>query len=234
MQIIPVIDIRNGAAVHARQGDRARYRPLVTRFATDARPESIIDGLLAAGHAGAIYIADLDAIERRGGNTALLARLAAGHPAVRLLVDVGLDPRVDQLPGIELDNVDLVIASESLASMDDYAAVARCIPRDRQVLSLDRRGAQALGPPALFTNPTRWPRRVIHMDLDKVGSGRGPDIPGLAQLRAMAPACDLIAAGGVRNDGDLTELAGIGVQSVLVGTALHDGTLRLPAERSRS
>ena len=40
MRIIPVIDLKDGQAVHARQGRRDSYAPLVTRFADDAEPNA--------------------------------------------------------------------------------------------------------------------------------------------------------------------------------------------------
>ncbi len=64
MQIIPVIDIKNGVVVHARAGDRASYRPIETPLASSAEPLAVIEGLLSLFPFDTLYLADLDGIER--------------------------------------------------------------------------------------------------------------------------------------------------------------------------
>ena len=56
----------------------------------------------------------------------------------------------------------------------------------RIVLSLDFRDAAFAGPPALLAEPDGWPRNVIVMTLARVGSGAGPDVARLSEIRAMA------------------------------------------------
>jgi phosphoribosylformimino-5-aminoimidazole carboxamide ribotide isomerase len=65
------------------------------------------------------------------------------------------------------------------------------------------------------------------MTLGRVGSDAGPDIERLTRLRRLAPAHRIFAAGGVRDQSDLDQLAGLGIAGALVSTALHRGTLPL-------
>jgi HisA/HisF family protein len=225
MQIIPVIDIKNGIAVHARRGDRANYAPLISRFGARADPSAIVAGLVEALHVTAVYIADLDAINGKHANSTLLTQLATEHPHLRFILDRGLTPHTPVAGLLDCDNIDLVIASETLATVDEYRVLRERVPANRCLLSLDRNGDVLLGPPDLFSDSHRWPSQVIHMNLALVGSDGGPDWPGLMALIERAAGRDIIAAGGVRHDADVRSLAQMNVAAVLVGTALHDGRI---------
>ena len=91
------------------------------------------------------------------------------------------------------------------------------------MLSLDHAKGTLLGPPALADAVDAWPDTVVAMNLDRVGSGEGPDLALLGALRRRAPGCRLVAAGGVRDGTDLDQLAAAGVSAVLLATALHEG-----------
>jgi phosphoribosylformimino-5-aminoimidazole carboxamide ribotide isomerase len=58
-----------------------------------------------------------------------------------------------------------------------------------------------------------------------VGSGAGPDFARLAEIKAKAGSRSVVAAGGVRNEADISALSSLGVDAALVATSLHDGTL---------
>jgi phosphoribosylformimino-5-aminoimidazole carboxamide ribotide isomerase len=62
------------------------------------------------------------------------------------------------------------------------------------------------------------------MTLARVGAGRGPDIGVLERLVAQG-ACEVFAAGGVRDGADLVAASRAGARGALVATALHDGRL---------
>jgi uncharacterized protein related to proFAR isomerase len=65
------------------------------------------------------------------------------------------------------------------------------------------------------------------LDLARVGTGMGPDVALIAELHAAFPGLELLAGGGVRDDGDLRALAGAGAAGALVATALHRGAIGL-------
>ena len=225
MDIIPVIDIKDGIAVHARAGQRATYPPLVSRFAAGHDPVEIVQGLSSALKPRSIYIADLDAIIRHAPNLNLIATLSSSCPSTRFLLDGGIKSAA-QLAGImTLPNVDLVLGTESLESAASYQQLLGSMPAERILLSLDQRDGTRMGLDFFFDTPSLWPQRVVHMNLSHVGGILGPDLVGLEKLLEKAAGRQVIAAGGVRGQTDLQSLANLGVSAVLVGSALHDGRL---------
>jgi phosphoribosylformimino-5-aminoimidazole carboxamide ribotide isomerase len=61
------------------------------------------------------------------------------------------------------------------------------------------------------------------LDVARVGSGRGPDVALLAEMRRRFAHLELIAGGGVRSREDLEQLGDVGCDGALVATALHEG-----------
>src|SRR3954447_403165 len=66
---------------------------------------------------------------------------------------------------------------------------------------------------------------AIALDLARVGSGEGPDVALLEQLRAAVPGVALLAGGGVRAAADLRALHDAGAAGALVATALHGAAI---------
>lgn len=227
MDIIPVIDLKGGIVVHARRGERHHYRALQTPFASRPEPLAVVDGLLAFQDFRHLYVADLDAIAGRGEHMQVVREIARRYPQLRVWLDAGLTSPACIVALPALANIDVVLGSESLLTLNDYHALRAAVTAARSVLSLDRgaRG-ETLGCGELFEAVELWPARVIHMTLARVGVNGGPDFDGLAGLRAQAPHCAFYAAGGVRDEADLDALAAQGVAGALVATALHDGRIR--------
>lgn len=223
MEIIPVIDLKGGAVVRARLGQREFYAPIVTPLAPTSAPIDVVAGLLTIHPFQTIYAADLDAIELRGGQEQSLDALSAAFPDVTLWVDAGIR-RAEEARSwlIRHPRAHLVLGSESLQSL---APLEELAGEERIILSLDFRGETLLGPPDLYDAPHLWPERLIGMTLARVGGDVGPDMERLAALRARAPNARLYAAGGLRGPSDLASLSAVGVAGVLVASALHDGRL---------
>ena len=59
------------------------------------------------------------------------------------------------------------------------------------------------------------------MSLSCVGSDHGPNFALLRQIRNRAPRNNLYAAGGVRHATDLQRLTDMGIDGVLLSSALH-------------
>jgi phosphoribosylformimino-5-aminoimidazole carboxamide ribotide isomerase len=117
----------------------------------------------------------------------------------------------------------LVLGSESLRDVDPLRTLAQ---NPRILLSLDFRGDDFQGPSGVLNDPSLWPARIIAMTLARVGSGEGPDIERLSEIKSKAGTERAVyAAGGLRGPEDLAPLEAIGVAGVLVASALHDGRL---------
>lgn len=222
MNVIPVLDLRGGVVVRAESGERQRYRPMVSPLSPTSDPLDVARGLLSIHPFTTFYLADLDAIEGTGDNTAAVGRLRAAFPALALWVDNGTAGAAAAERFLARGLGHLVVGSESQAG----TGLVRQLKDRDIVLSLDFRGDAFQGPPALAADAATWPQRIIVMTLARVGSGAGPDLGRLRAVRSAAPGRDIFAAGGVRDAADLAALAGDGIAGALVATSLHDGRLR--------
>lgn len=222
MEVIPVVDLMGGEVVHARAGERRDYRPIATPLSPTSTPLDVVDGLLGLFRFRRLYVADLDAIEGRGNHEAVLAALAARHPELEIWLDDGTAEAARARTWLAAHGGRLVIGSEA---QSDTAILRMLRGEPRVVLSLDFRGAEFQGPRAILDDASLWPPTVIAMTLAQVGSGLGPDLERLRAIIARAGESAIYAAGGVRNRGDLDELAGTGAAGALVATALHSGAI---------
>lgn len=222
MQVIPVIDIREGAVVRAIAGRRSDYRPIASSLAPTSAPLDVARGLMSLFPFRALYVADLDAIEGRAPNRDAIAAISAAYPALDLWVDAGLRRGAELEAALVAGNVSVVVGSESFT---DLAALAAMRDSRRTVLSLDFAGARFLGAPELQTRPELWPPRVIVMTLARVGGDCGPDLVRLAEIVSLSEKRAVYAAGGVRNASDLETLGRRGAAGALVASALHAGRL---------
>jgi phosphoribosylformimino-5-aminoimidazole carboxamide ribotide isomerase len=211
MRVVPVIDLKGGAAVHAVRGERERYRPIGDPLT-----------LARAFRLEELYVADLDAITGAGDNDAVIRALARES---RVMVDAGVSEpeRAQALLDLGVDRV--VVGTETLDDAEALDALTDA------VLSVDLRDGRTLSPdprlsglPALDTVALlRPPREVIVLDLARVGTSAGPDVATIAEIHAAFPDLELLAGGGVRDAADLRALADAGAAGALVGTALLRG-----------
>lgn len=220
MHIIPVVDIRGGIAVRAARGDRANYGPMASPLASSPDPVAVAAGLRSLFPFRTLYVADLDAIEGRGRDTATQMRLLASWPGSELWVDDGRRGGGQPESGAPSSSCRrcTVIGSECLSDPRHAAA--------GDILSLDFQGDTFLGPRELLETPALWPGRIIVMTLKRVGSGEGPDLERLQWAIANAGGKSVYAAGGIRHAKDLKALRELGVAGALIASALHDGQIK--------
>lgn len=231
MKIIPAIDLKGGCVVHARGGDRRRYRRLELPLFPSAQPLDVIARLLdgaAPGPPDTVYVADLDAIAGKYGagsrgnnaaeNRAAIADIRRRFPALRVWLDSGVRRRRDITGPRAGARLLPVVGTETLA--DDLSL----FNDTDYILSLD---FDAKRPPdgGLLQRPGAWPHTVIALMLARVGAQCGPDIARLKPLRARHRG-RLIAGGGVRDERDLSELQACGADGALAATAIYHGRLR--------
>jgi phosphoribosylformimino-5-aminoimidazole carboxamide ribotide isomerase len=217
MQIVPVIDLKDGLVVHAVRGNRTDYRPIhtfssLTQLST---LDAVIDSFLSLYGFKKFYIADLNAITRTGSHQLLIETVLKNHPELDFWIDNG-----SQLPDLTacLPNQTWIIGTESQQS---------CVaPTTKNfILSLDYQDQQQIGDTSWFKNSQYWPDQIILMTLNRVGSNNGPDFGKLRPLIQQHPDKQFIAAGGIRNNIDLNNLQQLGVHAALVSTALHNGCI---------
>jgi phosphoribosylformimino-5-aminoimidazole carboxamide ribotide isomerase len=232
MRVIPVIDLKSGAAVHAVRGERERYRPLRSEIVAGCDPIRVARAVREGLGLDELYVADLDAIAGGPQHRDVVAGLAR---ETRVMVDVGATDAAAVRHLLELGTARVVIGTETLP---DRAALERLwadLPDAPLVLSLDLRAGRVLSPDAelarlgpvdaLARLGHSGVREVIVLDLARVGSGAGPDVPLMGELSARFPELELLAGGGVRDLADLRFLAAAGAAGALVATALHGGAI---------
>lgn len=224
MEVIPVIDLKGGTVVHARLGQRALYRPIETPLAAGSDPQAVVTGLLSLHPFATLYVADLDAIgnHSKDGNDGAIEQLKRRFPQLALWVDRGVASATHADEWLARGWGDLVLGSESLA---DAATALHFADHPRVVLSLDFRGPEFQGPANLIEAAEAWPRRVIAMTLDRVGSHAGPDLGRLRAIKDLAGRREVYAAGGVRDAADLRALQEASIAGALVATSLHNGRI---------
>jgi phosphoribosylformimino-5-aminoimidazole carboxamide ribotide isomerase len=222
MEVIPVIDLKDGVVVHARMGMRSAYAPIETPLSPTSRPNDVARGLLSIFPFETFYVADLDAIENKGNNNAALRQLSVEFPDLVFWVDAGIADVHRAKRWLEAGFGHLVLGSETQRDSE----LIRYLCRDnRTILSLDFRGDAFLGPAALLKEWDIWPINVIVMTLARVGSASGPDMDRLTTIKSRVVNRQVYAAGGVRDANDLALLARVGIAGALVATSLHDGKL---------
>ena len=237
LNLIPVIDLLQGQVVRAVRGDRQAYRPIVSALCASSDPVTVARILCDHCAARQLYVADLDALQGGATQVAVLAELLEALPGIELWLDAGLaDASAGQALRSRLapfaSRIVLVYGSESLRSRE---ALERCFGNGadedelRAALSLDRRDGQRLDAAGCWDAVALWPKRLIVMTLERVGSGAGPDLDTLQAVRRLAPDAMLIGAGGIRSEDDLARAAAAGADAWLVASALHD--LQLPRIR---
>ncbi len=218
MQIIPVIDLKDGLVVHAMRGDRSQYQAIdQNSLITDSsEADVVIANLLKLKDFKSIYIADLNAICGLGNHSVLINQLLSRYPEIEFWIDDGSElANCQTYPAI---NYKTVIGTES------QNQPVRQLDADL-ILSLDFKQDQAVGHADWFNSNQFWPKRIIVMTLNRVGSQLGPDFEKLTDLRQNHPDKTIIAAGGIRHLADLQQLKQLGIDAVLIASALHNGRL---------
>lgn len=222
MEVIPVLDIMNGLVVHAIAGHREKYRPIENSVISDnPYPSSILSGLKNLGFT-TVYIADLDAIMKRGDNTDVINM--AERLNFKVLADIGRRG----LNLLDKDKVVYVIGTEYI----EYPIELKLL--ENRAISIDMYGDHVL-----FSN-TRVKinevlkdlrsieyKKVLAIDLSRVGTELGVNKSIASKLTEYFPG-KVIVGGGVKNEYDILELKNLGVTGVLVATAIHRGIIRKP------
>ena len=230
MQIIPVLDLKDGRAVHAIRGERERYAPVQGVLGSGENALTLALAYRTQLGCQTCYVADLAAIAGQPGHIDLLRTLAAA--GLTLWVDAGVS-RPDQAQAlIELGVTRVIIGSETLRATAQLADLIASLTPQRLLLSVDLKNG-TLRAPANIKTPQELIgvaaaaglTDIILLDLALVGAGAGPPLELLTSLKPHFPEVTFYAGGGVRNRTDLERLAAAGAAGALVGTAFHRGHL---------
>ena len=217
MQIIPVIDLMNKMAVHGKSGNRDEYKPLKSVICNSANP---IDVAMAYKERGAetIYIADLNFIMGNGDNFEVIKEI----DFVNKIVDIGVKRRED------LENI------KKILNKDDKAIVATETLKDIELLkerdivvSLDFKNGELLNYNLdEILSYVREDTPLIILDISSVGTQRGINVE-LIKYVLDKTNNPVYVGGGIKGMDDLELCHNLGVDGVLIATAIHKGILDL-------
>jgi phosphoribosylformimino-5-aminoimidazole carboxamide ribotide isomerase len=231
MQIWPAIDILGGRCVRLQQGDYQRE----TVFGEDP--------LAMAGHwveqgAECLHLVDLDGA--RDGHIVNREVIRDIVQAVPVPCELGGGVRDEETIAawLELGLDRLVVGTRALQDADWFRRMVRQYPR-RLVLGIDARDGRVategwlqtsnVSAVELARSMTDEPlAAIVYTDISRDGMLAGPNFDSMAAMRE-AVACPLVASGGVTELEDIVRLARLGMEGCIIGRALYEGQLSLPA-----
>ncbi len=232
LKIVPVIDVLNGIAVHAVRGERTQYRSLTSTLCSSADPLDVASTFDSLGF-DSLYLADLDAIQGRSANFGLYQRIKT-ETSLDMMIDAGISEIIKAEKVLKMGATEIIIGTETLSSLDFVTEAIKIFGRNRVIVSIDLKGGQlmSIAESIRSMNPFMLARslekigvrRIILLDLDRVGSERGANVEILSKILENT-TIKVLVGGGIRNLQDLERLKVLRVSGALVATALHDGKL---------
>jgi phosphoribosylformimino-5-aminoimidazole carboxamide ribotide isomerase len=229
MYIIPAIDLIKGRCVRLIQGDYHR------EIVYEDDPVKKAGEFVSAG-ARWLHIIDLEGAKvGRPVNTESVKAIAA-LKLLRIELGGGIRDEISINHMLDLGVERVIVGTKAVNDFEWFSRMAEKFA-GKMVLGLDARGS------TVATNG--WTQEshkllvdfaaeaaklplaaIIYTDITKDGMLAGPN---LERTKELAEAVDIpvIASGGVKDITDIRKLAELGVEAVVVGRSLYEGTLSL-------
>lgn len=229
MYIIPAIDLRDGKCVRLIQGD---YHRQITYH------DDPIKQAKEFSSAGAqwLHIIDLDGAKvGKPVNTDTISAIAA-LGQLKIEVGGGLRDEASIKQLLDMDAERVIIGTKAVSDFEWFGEMAEKFS-GKIALGLDARGSKVATHAwtkensqhllEFATKAAKLPlAAIIYTDITRDGMMSGPN---LERTKALAEAVQVpvIASGGVREIADIKKLAKLGIEAVIIGRALYEGTLKL-------
>jgi phosphoribosylformimino-5-aminoimidazole carboxamide ribotide isomerase len=226
--IVPAVDVLDGRAVRLFQGD-------YNRVEVDAGDPLELVRLVAGSSPPLVHVVALGAARDGGAPVELARAVAAAAAPVPVQLGGGVRSVADTraLADAGIARVIVGTAAFGLLPLEDFVAELG----DRLVVAIDVaegivRTAGWLESANLSTRAAlercthAGVANVVCTAIDRDGARSGPDLDLLHEARARF-AGSILAAGGIRDAADIDAVKEIGIDGVVVGRALLDGTLLL-------
>ncbi|MFX0092344.1 MAG: HisA/HisF-related TIM barrel protein [Candidatus Hodarchaeota archaeon] len=230
-RLIPVIDLKDGHAVHGKKGQRNQYQPIVSEIVSSSDPINVAEAFWNLG-LEELYIADIDALQNKGNNLSIIRALQE-RKKNQILLDIGISSlsRVQSL--IDLNIPKIIMALETLPT-ETLVKEAVEITDNKIVMSLDMYDARILTQCANLKGldlvniamifHDMGVSEMIVLDLSSVGSSQGVPFEIALEIKEEL-GVTVLTGGGARNLDDLHLLKDVGLDGCLVATALHTGVI---------
>jgi phosphoribosylformimino-5-aminoimidazole carboxamide ribotide isomerase len=236
-QVVPVIDLSDGKAVHAVGGRRAHYRPIQSILHPSSNPIAMAAAVRDSLGSREIYLADLDAIAGSPPSVEIYRALVA--LGLHIWVDAGVTDVESAAPLLEFEPSELtiIVGLETTAGPSTIVELVNRAGASRVMFSLDLfEGSPRIAPCANWgsAQPLELARaaidlgvtRLLLLDLARVGTGQGSGTQNLmARIREESRSVELIVGGGISGTAEIIALRDAGATAVLVGSAIHDGRI---------
>lgn len=226
MKIFPSIDLLGGKVVRLHKGERGR----ATVYSED--PPALVRAF-AQGGAERIHVVDLDgAFSGAGAHQDVIARLVAETP-VPIQVGGGIRDRA-ALDAVLRAGAGFAVLGTAAVKSPDFARAACAAHPGRVVVAVDARNgvvavegwveAASMTAVELGQTAAAWGAAgLLYTDVARDGTQSGPNIEATAAL-AAAVDIPVIASGGVSSLDDVRALAAAGIEAVVIGRALYEGS----------
>jgi len=225
MQIIPVLDLSKGIVVHAVQGKRELYRPIISKLCPSSNPLNIINCFLNLYSFKKIYIADLDALEQLNDNTNTIKSICKEFPNLEIWLDTGTSLINHYLEDSGFDKLRVILSTESLSSTHALENFINHYNQHHFIMSIDFKSNKFLGSKELLQKRQHWPLDIIILNLDNVGTNGGVSFPKQLNSLDLFRTHNTFYGGGIRDNKDLYKLDKLGVTGALISTSLHNKTI---------
>ena len=239
-RIIPVIDILNSQAVHAIKGEREKYKPLKSVLINDINPTRIVLTLKKKYLFNDFYIADLDAILQRKPNITILSKIL-DIPEVEIMIDPGIITNKDVEKYFNLNLKSLILGLETLRDLKVITECLELFDINKIIVSIDMYNE------VIQTNIKEFRSQdileiiskiedlgvvnIILLDLFKVGQKIGGISALYLKIREQFNG-EIFVGGGIKDIQDIKGYKSNNFSGVLIGTALHDGSIKIEELRS--
>ena len=232
MQVIPAIDLRDGACVQLVGGSYANERVRITD------PIGVAAGWADAGFKR-VHVVDLDAATARGSNREMVKQLlAASEMSVQCGGGVRDLESIEELLAAGASEV--VLGTKAVEDREWLEKAANLFPH-RLIVAADARGRNvatrgwsetlSLDVTTFVKELNRLPpplAAILVTAIDCEGRMEGSDVSLMRELASLS-RLPLQASGGVGTLRDLRDLSDAGVTGAIVGMALYTGALETHA-----
>ena len=230
MEVIPTIDLRGGKVVRLYQGNFQRE----TVYSDDPLSVALEWQSRVVPR---IHIVDLNGAKSGSPvNLGVVAEIA-DRVEVPLQVGGGLRTLGDMESVARTGVQRIVLGTAAVRDPQLVEEACRALGRDAVVVGVDARDGQVAvqgwTKAASVTARELMEKmaslgvgRFIYTAIDRDGTLRGPDVQAIAEL-VEAIRLPIVASGGISSMEDLERLADIGVEGVIVGSALYEGIVDL-------
>lgn len=227
--VVPAVDLLGDEAVRLHQGD-------FDRVALRAGDPAALVARLTKSAPPLVHVVDLEGARSGRLRPELIARLVEAAEAVPVQASGGIRSVEDAQRLLDAGAARVVVGTAAFAAEGALERFASALG-ERLVVAVDARGGRLAvsgwerstgldAAEAAAACAAAGVRRLLCTAVERDGTMGGPDLDLLGRVRE-ASNLPVLAAGGIRGESDLDDLARLGLEGAIVGRAMLEGRIRL-------